>query len=433
MFELLEPVRVAALTHGLQAVSHELTTPSLASSSDAQLIDLLRDAEVARRQLASFDQVLIAEIVQRGLAPQFGFSSVRALLRGVLRVSPGEASSRVKAAAVLGPRQALNGEALEPVFPHTAAAQAEGFVSAGHARVVIDTLERIPTSVVTENPDIPDRIETELVAAAASYDPTTLARLGRRYLDHLDPDGTLADDAHVARLRDLTVTLRPNGSSSIRGDADAELTERLLVVFDSLGAPAAMDGVKDDRAPGARRHDALRAALRIIGGTGALPDAGGMPAVVLLTASVDQWNCETGLVTTGHGAAISVPTAKRIAGTEAGFVPVVLGPAREVSAYGTAHRIYSKRQRFAIMARDKGCTWPGCDAPPAWCEINHVVPWKDGGTTSVANGAAMCDRDHDDLDHNGWVATMIDGIPYYIPPPWIDPDQVPRRNTLHDV
>jgi hypothetical protein len=26
---------------------------------------------------------------------------------------------------------------------------------------------------------------------------------------------------------------------------------------------------------------------------------------------------------------------------------------------------------------------------------------------------------------------MIDGIPNWIPPPWIDPDRTPRRNTMH--
>jgi len=31
----------------------------------------------------------------------------------------------------------------------------------------------------------------------------------------------------------------------------------------------------------------------------------------------------------------------------------------------------------------------------------------------------------------GWTCQMIDKIPNWIPPPWIDPDQKPRRNTAH--
>lgn len=311
-----------------------------------------------------------------------------------------------------------------------AAAASRGDTSTSNSSV-IDTIV-IPFGP-TNHPPYTDNLTPSLVAAAAIYDPSTLARFGRRHLDHLDPDGTLADDAHVARLRDLTVTVNPNGSSRIRGDADAELTERLLVIFDSLGAPTPVDGVPDERTAGARRHDALRTALRLAITSEQLPDAGGMPAVVLLTATTEQWDTDTGLVTTGHGATISVPTAKRLAGPEAGLVPIVLGPAREILAYGTSHRIFSKTQRFAIMARDKGCTWPGCDAPPAWCEINHIHPWARGGQTTVANGAALCARHHHNLDSNHWIATMTNGIPHYIPPLWIDPDQTPRRNTLHDI
>jgi hypothetical protein len=32
----------------------------------------------------------------------------------------------------------------------------------------------------------------------------------------------------------------------------------------------------------------------------------------------------------------------------------------------------------------------------------------------------------------GWTGVMIHGTPHWIPPPWIDPDQTPRRNTIHD-
>jgi hypothetical protein len=417
-------------TTALTDASVALAELPLSGCGDGELLDLLREAEAVRRRLAYLDQRLIAEILERGIAPQFGFASVRALLRDVLRVSPSEASARVKAAQVAGPRHALDGTDLEPVLPMVAAAQADGVISAAHLAVIADTVHRIPLTLQAEHAA---PVEATLAAAAGQYDPATLARLARRILDHLDPDGTLADDTHIARLRELTVTQRPNGSSTIRGEADADLTERLLVVFDSLAAPATVDGVRDDRSAGQRRHDALRSALRLVERSRELPDAGGMPATVLLTATLDQWNTDTGLVSTSHGATLTVATAKRLAGVEAGYVPVVLGPARQVSAYGSTQRIFTTRQRRAIMARDRGCTWPGCDAPPAWCEINHVIPFKDDGDTSVANGAAICDRDHDNLDHNGWTATMINAIPHYIPPPWIDPHQTPRRNTLHDV
>ncbi len=74
----------------------------------------------------------------------------------------------------------------------------------------------------------------------------------------------------------------------------------------------------------------------------------------------------------------------------------------------------------------------GCDAPPLWCEIHHVEGWLRTGRTSVDSGALLCARHHQNLDFNGWVAIMINGRPHYVPPARIDPDQVPRRNTLFD-
>jgi hypothetical protein len=33
----------------------------------------------------------------------------------------------------------------------------------------------------------------------------------------------------------------------------------------------------------------------------------------------------------------------------------------------------------------------------------------------------------------GWDITMIDGMPWFIPPPWIDPDQKPRQHSRHKL
>jgi Domain of unknown function (DUF222)/HNH endonuclease len=459
------PTRVAALSD----VALELTTVPIAQCSDDELLEMLRVAEAAHRQLAFFDQVLLAELAQRGVATRVGYRSLGALLRDVLRVSPSAAAARLRAAAVAGPRQALDGQSLEPLLAVAAHAQAEGVLSPGHLRVISDVIDKIPAAA---RADWAEPVEVSLVTHATDYDPAALAKVGSHLIDLLDPDGTLSDDADRARRRDLTLLINADGTGTLRGTTDAHLTELLAVVFDSLGlrptrpatasgdsthrpglhgvegvggeaeaadatAAATDDGTapaaaSDTRTPGQRRHDALVEVLRPIVSSGQLPATGGIPATILLTATADQWETGQGLVTTGHGAVVSVPTAHRIAGGDARIVPVILGQAKQITAYGTAHRIFTKAQRYAIIARDGGCTWPGCDRPPSMCEVNHVIPWAKGGKTSVANGALLCaGGDHPNLDHNGWTATMINGIPHYIPPPWIDPQQRPRRNYLH--
>ena len=88
-----------------------------------------------------------------------------ALAVQLLRISPGEARARVRAAEDLGPRRGLTGEPLEPIYPLVASAQAEGAISPAHARVVIDTVEKLPDAARVEHEE---RVERDLVELAAA-------------------------------------------------------------------------------------------------------------------------------------------------------------------------------------------------------------------------------------------------------------------------
>jgi hypothetical protein len=88
--------------------------------------------------------------------------------------------------------------------------------------------------------------------------------------------------------------------------------------------------------------------------------------------------------------------------------------------------------RRAVTARDRGCAHPGCDRPPSWCEIHHVRYWEDGGPTELNNLVMHCKVHHRLVHHSGWTIQMRGGLPEFIPPKWIDPDQTPRRNPQHD-
>ena len=94
----------------------ELQTLQLSSLSDGDLLGVLRDLETHKRRLATADHQLVAEIGSRGLARERGCKDTATLLRQLLRVTPHEASGRVRAAADMGPRRGLTGEVLAPVF-----------------------------------------------------------------------------------------------------------------------------------------------------------------------------------------------------------------------------------------------------------------------------------------------------------------------------
>jgi Domain of unknown function (DUF222) len=122
---------------------------------------------------------------------------------------------------------------------------------------------------------------------------------------------------------------------------------------------------------------------------------------VLLTLTLDQLESRTGLVTTGHGGQLTVTAALRLAG-ETDVIPIVIAT-DGILGYGRSRRIATAAQRRALAARDSGCGFPGCDHPAG----------PDRGTSPHPVGTGR--------------------RPHAIPPPWIDPDQTPIRNTMHNT
>ncbi len=59
--------------------------------------------------------------------------------------------------------------------------------------------------------------------------------------------------------------------------------------------------------------------------------------------------------------------------------------------------------RRAVQLRDRGCAWPRCGRPAAWCDVHHLTHKKDGGKTSVTDCVLLCQFHHDVCIHRwGW-------------------------------
>lgn len=154
----------------------------------------------------------------------------------------------------------------------------------------------------------------------------------------------------------------------------------------------------------------------------------GSPYALVVTARAEDLANGTGEGTTG--AETPIPKHELIANGLNGsvFFHLMSEKARTVQVL-TEKRFANKHQVAVITARDKGCTFPGCDAPPGWCEANHVVPWARGGKTEINNLALACSAHHHLLDRSDWEMRMlIDGRPAWIPPATVDPA---RRPILH--
>lgn len=120
-------------------------------------------------------------------------------------------------------------------------------------------------------------------------------------------------------------------------------------------------------------------------------------------------------------------------GELAGFGPVIADLARQVtkahagSAWkfrvtdpgtslpthiGTTRRRPTSDQRRHVELRDLTCIFPGCRAPAAQCDIDHTIPYSEGGATSVENLAPLDRHDHVQRHVHGWTYRSIPGGDY---------------------
>lgn len=108
----VDPTAVLSAAH---TVLDGLLTLDLTGLDDEAMLDYWRALERLRRRIPAVEHALILEAQSRGLPDTLEVRSVTALLRGLLRLDPGEAAARVRAAEAAGPRRTLTGEPVPPI------------------------------------------------------------------------------------------------------------------------------------------------------------------------------------------------------------------------------------------------------------------------------------------------------------------------------
>jgi hypothetical protein len=277
--------------------------------------------------------------------------------------------------------------------------------------------------------------------------------LATRTLAVLDPDAgdRLARDEDAREgLRGLTLARQASGLVHLTGTLTPECAGVLTTAIDAAAAPRpAGDGSPDTRTPAMRRHDGLQHILQqVIAADGLLPTTHGtpyrlvvtVPHTTLTTALArragqrrhSDWTPTrpTGTDRTGTGGSsgagasfgLDSPTEPAepaetagLAGVQPGLlpdgwpvspltvqtlactadlVPVLVDENHQPLDVGDTQYAFPPKIRTAIITRDQGCTYPGCGAPAPWCHTHHLTRYRDGGPTSVDNGALLCGRHH---------------------------------------
>ncbi len=95
----------------------------------SQFVTFTQGFERIRNRLPVADHALIADAERRNLPDVLAHGNLVRTLMATLRLSPGEASRRVRAQAAVGNRHSMTGQPLAPLRPELAAAQRTGDVS----------------------------------------------------------------------------------------------------------------------------------------------------------------------------------------------------------------------------------------------------------------------------------------------------------------
>ncbi len=415
MLERLARVRGLASEAAVVAV-WPLSSVDLEASLDA-----VHEAEQA---LAAAKLHLIRELEGRDVAGGQGATSMAAWLRGRLRISIRSGRRLAKLAGHLDRRPALD------------TALGKGEINAEQVDVVASVVDTLPSGVDT---DVVDKAETALIDCAAEFDPDGLAKLGRRILAHVAPE--VAERAEAEALHreqekahaGRGLYLSPLGGARVRitGLLDAEGAAVVRAALDPLCAPRNGNGPDDPRTAAQRRADALVEVCNLALRTDELPDNGGERPHMAVTLPLDALSGQLGAGMLDTGEMLTPEQVRRLA-CDALIIPAVLGGDGQVLDLGQARRLFTGPIRRALVLRDGGCAFPGCDRPPTWCDGHHIVPWSEGGPTSVDNGVLLCGHHHRVIHHDGWQVRLgADRRPEFLPPPHVDPLRRPRRNTYH--
>jgi hypothetical protein len=174
-----------------------------------------------------------------------------------------------------------------------------------------------------------------------------------------------------------------------------------------------------DRPDGARRHDMFATLIDRAAGSG--PQGAGMALVV--TATAEEYAQGKAEVESTAGP-IQIKDLESLSPGALVYFQANQPGTREVTVR-SAGRFATRRQVELIAARDRGCTFPGCDMPVGWCDAHHMIPWSTGGPTTVSNLTLACRFHHTWHDQHGWRAELIAGLPAWIPPRHIDLEQRP--------
>ncbi|MDH6236689.1 HNH endonuclease signature motif containing protein [Cryobacterium sp. CG_9.6] len=390
------------------------------------------------------------------------------LITAVTRISHYEAKRRMRLGGLItGVSAATSGlVGLQVPVRHPAVADglSSGLLGVDAAEIIVNVLEQMSSRV---SPDDVDRAERALVASATgAITPETdglpgagipfpadlIREQAHQWEAVLDPDGAAPGDEATSSRSTLTFGRLRNGLHPLRGGVTPDLLGVMTGIFNTYTSahatpafPSANDQARmdagelipgaeeavDDRTGGEKWADILRAIFDKTARDPQTPSMGGAAPTVMVHVNARDLKNGRGV---GWIDGVEAPISLRAVQHKlcaGGYQQVIIGDNGHILHLGGKERFFSPAQRRSIASRDGGCVIPGCQIPPAWCEVHHVIPWKLDGPTNIENGVLLCWFHHATIDTAGWEITMVQGRPHVRGPVLFDPTRTWRPARSH--
>lgn len=390
---LIEQLRVAVPE--MSALLARLPLAAVAVGNN-ELAPLFSQLDELKRYGEASQVAILGQALDRGVVAQSDSASASSWAIGSApSLRSGGAAQLVAVAQAIGPARAARN-------PGLAAAVLGARVGVGNAAVVLVEMDKLRPRLRDE---AVEAVCAGFIEIASGHGPREIRLLRDRLI------ATYGRDEDFQRREDqlkhgvsLSQPHDDDGMSLYRLRLDPEGKEVLEAILGPLSAPRPTPGCSDIRSSDQRRGEALVEICRRAAAAGAAAPVT-TKAQVFVTVRLEDLRDRVGAgscMLTGQ--LLATETIRRMA-CDASIIPLVLGSDSEVLDVGRARRLFTPGMLRAMWHRDKGCTIPGCTAPPQWADAHHIKHWIDGGTTNLTNAALLCGRHHTIAHQKGWTAT----------------------------
>lgn len=357
-------------------------------------------------------------------------------IAAALRISPNTAQHRIDTATLLVHH-----------LPETTRALADGSISTAHANAI--ARESAPLIYGGADKTIIAKIEAKALASAEFSTPNQIAVAMRKAVAQATPQELEERFASAREERKVISYPERDGMATISAlltAPDARLVMRSLEI--RLRESQERAGSADQRRADAFVQFFTEESLQSSTSSTATSDALSFQSTSAQTSGVENVSSpepdlralarrQEGEKSARKNSAMTInvivdlPTLLGLAENPAelsGYGPIPATLARELAASHQWRRFITDpitgellevgREKYQppaaliefINARDKTCRFPGCRRAAELSDIDHAIPWDEGGQTNPANLGALCRRHHRLKTHGGWkISSNADG------------------------